>query len=142
MVTVGDRPRTNKKAPRGNAPARRGDLFEPACPTRRLLDRIGGKWTSMLVKTLADAGGEVRFAELQRRARGISRKMLAQTLRDLEHDGLVARRIEPTVPPAVHYALTPLGRTLIGPLDALRAWAETHMATIDAHRRRSGAPPA
>ena len=69
------------------------------------------------------------------RAPGISRKMLAQTLRDLEADGLVARRVEPTVPPAVHYALTPLGISLIGPLEVLRDWAETHMAAIDDHRR-------
>lgn len=71
---------------------RRGDLFTPTCPTRRLLDRIGVKWTSMLVKRLADDGGEIRFAELQRQAPGISRKMLAQTLRELEQDGLVLQR--------------------------------------------------
>jgi DNA-binding HxlR family transcriptional regulator len=116
-------------------PRRHGDLFDVACPTRHLLDRIGDKWTSMLVKTLADAArggeGEVRFAELQRRAPGISRKMLAQTLRDLERDGLVTRRVEPTVPPRVHYALTPLGRSLDNPLAALRDWAERHMAAID-----------
>jgi len=117
-------------------PTRRGDLFDPVCPTRLLLDRIGGKWTSMLVKTLADDGGEVRFAELQRRARGVSRKMLTQTLRDLEHDGLVARRVEATVPPAVHYSLTPLGHSLVGPLDALRDWAETNMPVVDRNRRR------
>ena len=93
----------------------------------------------MLVKVLGDAGGEVRFAELQRRAPGISRKMLAQTLRDLEADGLVARRVEPTVPPAVHYALTPLGTTLVKPLDLLRDWAETYMATIDDHRTKATA---
>lgn len=92
----------------------------------------------MLVKALGDAEGEVRFAELQRRAPGISRKMLAQKLRELEADGLVARRVEPTIPPAVHYTLTPLGLTLVHPLDVLRDWAETHMATIDDHRRQSG----
>ncbi len=96
----------------------------------------------MLVKVLGDAGTEVRFAELQRRAPGISRKMLAQTLRDLEADGLVTRRVEPTVPPAVHYALTPLGTTLVGPLDTLRDWAETHMGTIDDHRQRLVRSPA
>ncbi|KFE71261.1 Transcriptional regulator, HxlR family protein [Hyalangium minutum] len=94
----------------------------------------------MLVRALANAGGEVRFAELQRRAPGISRKMLAQTLRELEYDGLVARRVEPTIPPAVHYSLTELGRTLIAPLDALREWAETHMVTVDEHRKRISAP--
>ena len=133
MVTNGDP--SDKTALSGNAHHRRGDLFRPTCPTRQLLDRLGGKWTSMLVKVLGDAAGEVRFAELQRRCPGISRKMLAQTLRELEADGLVTRRVEPTVPPAVHYALTPLGQTLIAPLDALRDWAETHMPAISDRRR-------
>jgi len=110
----------------------RGDLFDPACPTRRLLDRIGTKWTSMVVKVLADAGpDEVRFAELQRRMPGVSQKMLSVTLRSLTCDGLVARRVEPTVPPKVHYRLTDLGRSLEVPLAALRSWAEENMPVID-----------
>ena len=110
----------------------RGDLFDPACPTRKLLDRIGTKWTSMVVKVLAEAHPqEVRFAELGRRMPGVSKKMLSQTLRDLERDGLVARRVEPTVPPQVHYALTPLGLSLEEPLANLRLWAEAHMRQID-----------
>lgn len=110
----------------------RGDLFDPLCPTRDLLDRIGTKWTSMLIKLLAAAPeGEVRFAELRRRAAGISQKMLSATLRQLERDGLVTRRVEPTVPPRVHYSLTPLGRSLQEPLAVLRDWAETHMPAID-----------
>jgi DNA-binding HxlR family transcriptional regulator len=110
----------------------RGDLFDPACPTRRLLDRIGTKWTSMAVKVLADAGpDEVRFAELQRRMPGVSQKMLSVTLRNLTRDGLVARRVEPTVPPKVHYGLTGLGRSLEVPLAALRTWAEENMPAID-----------
>ncbi|SEM26245.1 winged helix-turn-helix transcriptional regulator [Nonomuraea pusilla] len=112
-----------------------GDLFDPACPTRQVLDRIGGKWESMLIKVLADAEpGEVRFAELRRRVTGISQKMLSQTLRSLERDGLVRRRVEPTVPPAVHYSLTPLGRSLDGPLAAVRAWAERHITAVVAAR--------
>ncbi|MGW4713796.1 winged helix-turn-helix transcriptional regulator [Nocardia sp. NPDC004260] len=109
-----------------------GDLFDPACPTRRLLDRIGTKWVSMVVKLLAEAApGEVRFAELQRRMPGVSQKMLSVTLRNLTGDGLVARRVEPTVPPRVYYRLTELGLSLEVPLAALRAWAEAHMAEID-----------
>lgn len=115
------------------AGARRGDLFDPTCATRRLLDRVGSKWVAMLVKTLAEHD-ELRYAELKRRTPGISAKMLAQTLRSLETDHLVARRVEPSVPPAVHYSLTPLGRTLDEPLRALRDWAEEHMAEVDGIR--------
>ncbi|MFJ1763306.1 winged helix-turn-helix transcriptional regulator [Amycolatopsis sp. NPDC088138] len=116
-------------------PSGRGDLFDPKCPTRRLLDRIGTKWTSMAVKVLAEAGpAEVRFAELQRRMPGVSQKMLSVTLRSLTDDGLVARRVEPTVPPKVHYRLTDLGRSLEVPLAALRNWAEENMAAIDRAR--------
>ncbi|MEW2517151.1 winged helix-turn-helix transcriptional regulator [Actinacidiphila alni] len=110
----------------------RGDLFDPLCPTRRLLDRIGTKWTSMVVKVLAEADpAEVRFAELRRRMPGVSQKMLSATLQSLSRDGLVARRVEPTVPPRVHYRLTPLGLSLDAPLAAVRAWAEQHMPEID-----------
>ena len=114
----------------------RGDLFDPACPTRRLLDRIGGKWVVMVVTLLAEAeggaeSGEVRFAELERRMPGVSHKMLSQTLRSLVGDGLVVRRVDPSVPPRVFYRLTPLGLSLEAPLAALRLWAEDHMAEID-----------
>jgi DNA-binding HxlR family transcriptional regulator len=114
---------------------RRGNLFDPSCPTRRLLDRIGTKWVSMAVKVLHDAGTEeVRFAELRRRMPGVSHKMLSQTLQGLAADGLIARRVEDTIPPAVHYTLTPLGRSLAEPLEVLRAWAEEHMAEVDDYR--------
>lgn len=116
----------------------RGDLFDPGCPTRRLLDRLGTKWVSMVVKLLAEAAPEeIRFAELRRRMPGVSQKMLSVTLRDLTRDGLVARRVEPTVPPRVHYRLTELGASLEVPLSALRAWAQDHMAEIDVARRGS-----
>jgi DNA-binding HxlR family transcriptional regulator len=115
----------------------RGDLFDPECPTRWLLDQIGGKWTSMIVKVLAEEpSGEVRFAELRRRVPGISQKMLSQTLRVLERDGLVTRRVEATVPPRVHYALSPLGASLELQLGGLRDWAETNMRTVDDARDR------
>ncbi|WP_370961734.1 winged helix-turn-helix transcriptional regulator [Amycolatopsis sp. cg9] len=118
---------------------RRGDLFDPACPTRKLLDRIGTKWTSMAVKVLAEAApAEVRFAELQRRMPGVSQKMLSATLQSLVRDGLVARRVEPTVPPKVHYRLTELGLSLEVPLAALRTWAEENMAAIDRANASAG----
>ncbi|WP_405498525.1 winged helix-turn-helix transcriptional regulator [Nocardia sp. NBC_00511] len=111
---------------------RRGDLFDSQCPTRQLLDRVGTKWTSMAVKVLAQADpGEVRFAELRRRMPGVSQKMLSVTLQSLVRDGLATRRVEPTVPPRVHYRLTELGLSLEVPLAALRVWAEDHMAEID-----------
>lgn len=116
----------------------RGDLFDPECPTRRLLDRIGTKWTSMAVKVLAEAApGEVRFSELLRRMPGVSQKMLSVTLRNLTRDGLAARRVEPTVPPQVHYRLTALGLSLEAALAVVRAWAEDHMAEIDRANERS-----
>jgi DNA-binding HxlR family transcriptional regulator len=118
----------------------RGDLFDPACPTRELLDRLGSKWTSMAVKVLAEASpGEVRFAELRRRMPGVSQKMLSTTLQGLVRDALVRRRVEPTVPPKVHYSLTGLGLSLEEPLAALRAWAEAHMAEIDRANRAATA---
>ncbi|MEZ0109890.1 DNA-binding HxlR family transcriptional regulator [Catenulispora sp. EB89] len=116
----------------------RGDLFDPACPTRELLDRLGSKWTSMAVKVLAEAAPqEVRFAELRRRMPGVSQKMLSTTLQGLVKDGLARRRVEPTVPPRVHYSLTALGLSLEEPLAALRAWAEEHMAEIDRANERA-----
>lgn len=121
-----------RRSPQG----KRGDLFDPKCPTRSLLDRIGTKWMSMAVKVLAEASPEeVRFAELRRRMPGISQKMLSVTLQGLTRDGLAVRRVEPTVPPRVYYRLTPLGLSLEEPLSMVRAWAEEHMAEIDrAHR--------
>ncbi len=113
-------------------PAARGDLFDPTCPTRQLLDRIGSKWTSMAIKVLATAApDEVRFAELRRRMPGVSQKMLSGTLQALARDGLVARRVEAAVPPRVHYRLTELGLSLDMPLAAVRAWAEEHMGEVD-----------
>ncbi|WP_078992927.1 winged helix-turn-helix transcriptional regulator [Streptomyces sp. MMG1121] len=123
--------------------SQRGDLFDPLCPTRQLLDRIGTKWTSMAVKVLAEeAPGEIRFADLRRRMPGVSQKMLSVTLQSLVRDGLVARRVEATVPPAVHYRLTDLGLSLEQPLAALRAWAEQHMPEIaELNRRQADEPP-
>jgi DNA-binding HxlR family transcriptional regulator len=115
----------------------RGDLFDPACPTRKLLDRVGGKWTAMIVKVLAEEyPGEKRFTEVKRLVPGISQKVLSATLQSLLADGLIARRVEDTVPVRVHYALTPLGYSLDEPLAALRAWAEQHMPEVDRNRSR------
>jgi DNA-binding HxlR family transcriptional regulator len=86
----------------------------------------------MAVKVLAEASpDEVRFAELRRRMPGVSQKMLSATLQSLTRDGLAARRVEPTVPPRVHYRLTDLGLSLEAALVVVRTWAEEHMAEID-----------
>ena len=107
------------------------DPYEHGCPSRLLLDRIGDRWTVLLDGALAD--GSRRFSELARTVDGISQKMLTQTLRSLERDGLVDRTVHPTVPPRVDYELTELGRSLTEPLAALSRWAVTHMdAVVDA----------
>lgn len=122
--------------PKRGEPGVTGDLFDPLCPTRQLLDRIGDKWTSMLVKVLTEANpGELGFAELRRALPGISHKMLSQTLKGLVRDGLAVRRVEPTVPPRVYYSLTDLGLSLDAPLAAVRAWAEANMAAVERANR-------
>ncbi|KQS56483.1 hypothetical protein ASG17_10885 [Brevundimonas sp. Leaf363] len=120
-------------------PSRAPDVFAAQCPTRQMLDRIGDKWTVLVVQTLD--GGPVRFSALKRRIDGISQKMLAQTLRLLERDGLVARRVAPTTPVTVDYALTPLGRTLVGALTPLITWSESQMDAVIAARQAFDARP-
>ncbi len=110
------------------------DVFAADCPTRRVLDRIGDKWAVLILILLAR--GTTRFNELRRLIDGISQKMLSQTLKSLERDGLVSRRVIPTVPVAVEYAITPLGLTLHAAVDPLRVWAETHIAAVEAAQQR------
>lgn len=104
------------------------------CPTRMVLDRIADKWAVLVLGLLMD--GPVRFNSLRRVVEGISQKMLSQTLKSLERDGLVSRKAIATVPVTVEYAITPLGRTLAAPMDALRIWAETHMDEVIANQQR------
>ena len=109
------------------------NVYSPSCPSRVTLDRIGDRWTALIVGVLED--GPRRFTEI-RDAIGITPKVLTQTLRALEGDGLVIRRAYPEIPPRVEYELTPLGLTLREPLGAIRAWAETHIHEIIAARER------
>ncbi|GAA2850046.1 transcriptional regulator [Actinoplanes cyaneus] len=102
------------------------------CPTRQTLSRLADRWTLLLVESLA--GDARRFAELRAAATGISEKMLAQTLRSLERDGLVRREVLPGVPPGARYHLTDLGRSLLEPLEAVRAWGRRHMAEVERAR--------
>lgn len=111
----------------------RGDVYAADCPTRRLLDRIADKWTTLLLTTLD--GGDMRFNALKRRIGGVSQKMLSQTLRQMERDGLVLRHVEATVPVSVTYEITPLGRTLVAALTPMIDWAETRMDQVEAARR-------
>jgi DNA-binding HxlR family transcriptional regulator len=104
------------------------DPYNANCPTRRILDRIGDRWTVLIVVALGE--GDLRFSELRRRIEGISQKMLTQTLRGLERDGLVLRTVYPQVPVRVEYALTEAGRTLLKPLGALQEWAIEHLADV------------
>jgi len=98
------------------------------CPVRNVLDRISGKWHTLLISALVD--GPLRFGELKRTLPDISQRMLTQSLRDLQRDGLIARSVYPTVPPSVDYRLTDLGRSLIEPLAGLIRWAEAQAEAI------------
>ena len=106
-----------------------------SCPAvREVLNRVGDKWSVLVVMRLSD--GPQRFGELQKGIEGISQRMLTLTLRGLERDGLVLRTQHPTIPPRVDYELTPLGRSLREPVQALAAWAEKHRFKIQDARQR------
>ena len=109
-------------------PSDRGDAFDPECPTRVVLDRIGDKWTVLVIGALHD--GPLRFSELRARIGGVAAKVLTQTLRAMERDGLLTRTVHAQVPPRVDYELTDLGASLVGPIQTLTDWAETHLAQI------------
>lgn len=106
------------------------DPYSSDCPTRQVLDRIGDKWTTLIIGLLGDE--TKRFSEIQRGIRGISHKMLTQTLRNLERDGLVTRTIYAEVPPRVEYRLTALGKTLCGVIIAIIQWSEDHIDEVSA----------
>lgn len=106
----------------------------PVCQLRDVLDRVGDKWSVLVMGLLG--GGPKRYSELQRSIDGISQRMLTLTLRSLERDGLVERTVTPTSPPRVDYALTPVGATLSGQVDALIRWAGEHREYVAAARLR------
>lgn len=116
------------------------NAYQASCPTRQVLACIADKWAVLIVGALREAPH--RTGQLRRAIDGISQKMLTQTLRALERDGLVARRDFGTNPPAVEYALTPLGQSLAQIVDALRLWAEGNIdAVLHAREIYDGASP-
>jgi DNA-binding HxlR family transcriptional regulator len=113
------------------------DAFLAVCPSRKLLDRISDKWVTLTLCALGNAGEPrpMRYSELSRQLAGVSQKMLTQTLRSLERDGLITRTATPTVPVTVTYELTALGLSLQHMVRGIKAWAETHMDEVLANRQ-------
>jgi len=111
----------------------RGNVFDPNCPTRVILDRIGDKWTVLAVLRLRN--GPLRFTELRAGIGNVAPKVLTQTLRRLERDGLVTREVFAEVPPRVVYGLTPMGESLLKPITAVTEWAEEHLPAISTAQR-------
>lgn len=104
------------------------DVYENRCPTRAVLDRIADKWALLILDSLRSENK--RFNQLKREIKGVSQKVLSQTLKKLERDGLLSRTVFPTVPVTVEYALTPLGTTLNKAVEALAHWAESNMDDV------------
>src|SRR3954447_22285708 len=125
--------RRNDMATMTAAERRKRERFEynvyiAECPTRRLVDTLGDKWVTLVLCALAEA--PQRYTELARRIAGVSQKMLTQTLRTLERDGLLSRAVTPSVPVRVDYALTPLGASLMPVVRQIKAWAEANMDAV------------
>lgn len=108
------------------------DVLSPACPSRTVLRHVVDRWTPLVVAVLSN--GPRRFSELRRAVGGVTPKVLTQTLRSMERDGLVTREATASVPPRVDYRLTPLGQSLSEPVAALRAWVESRSAEVLAAR--------
>jgi DNA-binding HxlR family transcriptional regulator len=121
---------TSSSAAERRAGARSAYLLSmAACPTHRVLDRLGDRWVSLILKELA--AGPCRHGELARAVTGATQKMLTQTLRGLERDGLVARSVSGSTPPRVEYRLTALGESLLPVMAVVTEWAERHIHDID-----------
>ena len=108
------------------------NVFDGNCPTRQVLDRIADKWTVLIIRRLSE--GTLRFAQLRRAVDGISQKVLTNTLRGLERDGLVTRQLYASVPPRVEYSLTDLGRSLSVLVGGICGWAEANIEQVQEAR--------
>jgi len=115
------------------------DAFLAQCPSRQLLDRISDKWVTLVLAALERR--PLRYSQLARTIAGVSQKMLTQTLRTLERDGLLTRTVTPTVPVTVTYELTELGRSLQAVIKGLKSWAESHMDEVLSARSSYDAQP-
>jgi DNA-binding HxlR family transcriptional regulator len=129
VVTIAP-PRLIERLRAKRTSAYEGDLFDSDCPTRLVLDRIGDKWTVLVVLLLSD--GPMRFTDLRGHLGRVAPKVLTQTLRRMERDGLLTRKIFAEVPPRVEYTLTDLGHSLIEPISVIGDWAEVHVHQITA----------
>ncbi len=123
---------TMTAAQRRERERREYNAYVAECPSRQVLDALSDKWVTLVLTALA--GGPRRYSDLARAIAGVSQKMLTQTLRTLERDGLVTRTITPSVPVRVDYELTALGSTIIPVVGAIKHWSETHIAAIHAAR--------
>jgi DNA-binding HxlR family transcriptional regulator len=108
------------------------DISVSICGYSRVLDIISNKWTALVIYAMED--GIIRYSDIRRRIEGISKKMLTQTLRQLERDGLVQREITPSVPPIVEYSLTPLGISLLEPMRTLNQWTRVNYSSVETAR--------
>jgi DNA-binding HxlR family transcriptional regulator len=111
-------------------------VLDPGCASREVFEVISGRWGPLAIMALKD--GTKRHGELRRELEGISQKMLIQTLRNLEHNGLVEREVYPVVPPKVEYSLTPLGASLQPLLEAICQWSEQHLEEVEEARLDAG----
>jgi DNA-binding HxlR family transcriptional regulator len=136
--------RLDSYRPETGVPMRNYDLYQPNCPTRLLLDHIADKWATLILWKISD--GPIRFNQLRRTIGGISTKVLSQSLKELERDGLVSRQVFPTVPVTVEYSITPLGRTLSSKIAAVTEWAESNIEAVlaaqESYDARQGAKAA
>lgn len=115
-------------------------VLQEDCAPRRVLELFAAKWTTMVLHALHFHGGTCRTNALARSLPGCSKKMLTQALREMERDGLIARKVYPVVPPKVEYSLTALGQRFVEPLEALYAWGERNadaLATLTRRRKRT-----
>ncbi len=131
----------HQTAPKGAQPMDSGtpdEAWREDCAPRRVLELFATKWTSMVLHTLhARHGGRCRSGALLRSLPGVSKKMMTQTLRNMEVSGLVERQVHDTVPPGVNYGLTPLGQRFVEPVELLYAWGRENGDALDALKART-----